>query len=226
MHSAQSPLDGSKARPQCGRSPSAALDPRASAQDNIMMEFPRRCGKRALPWSPPSNAFLLGGGAGTKERGRRRPARLSTTPPRPALRLPARHPTLSAKYGTCQPRRRKIRRSAISPPRPLVELPDDVGADFAGGGQDPKEIPPRRWSERVGDASRILPRHRGASVSAAFLAQLIWVARAKVPKAGRTGGGVIYRDSASLAGSRVPARHPPSVPTGSNLGRRVSCLKV
>jgi hypothetical protein len=50
--------------------------------------------------------------------------------------------------------------------RPLVELPDDVASDLARGGQDPKEIPPRRWSERVSEASRILPKHRGASVSA------------------------------------------------------------
>jgi hypothetical protein len=49
-----------------------------------------------------------------------------------------------------------------------VELPDDVGADLAGGGQDPKVIPTRRWSERVSEASRILPKHRGASVSAAW----------------------------------------------------------
>jgi hypothetical protein len=63
---------------------------------------------------------------------------------------------------------RKIRRSAILAVRPLVELPDDVGADLAGGGQDPKEIPTRRWSERVSEASRILPKHRGASVSAAW----------------------------------------------------------
>jgi len=41
----------------------------------------------------------------------------------------------------------------LLPVRPLVELPDDVGADLAGGGQDPKEIPTRRWSERVGEAS-------------------------------------------------------------------------
>ena len=51
---------------------------------------------------------------------------------------------------------------------PLVKLPDDVGADLARGGKDPKEIPPRRWSERVSEASRILPKHRGASVSAAW----------------------------------------------------------
>ena len=56
----------------------------------------------------------------------------------------------------------------LLPVRPLVELPDGVGADLAGGGQDPKEIPTRRWSERVGEASRILPKHRGASVSAAW----------------------------------------------------------
>jgi hypothetical protein len=55
----------------------------------------------------------------------------------------------------------------LLPVRPLVELPDDVGADLARGGQDPKEIPPRRWSERVSEASRILPKHRSASVSAA-----------------------------------------------------------
>ena len=55
----------------------------------------------------------------------------------------------------------------LLPVRPLVELPDDVGSDLAGGGQDPKEIPTRRWSERVSEASRILPKHRGASVSAA-----------------------------------------------------------
>ena len=42
------------------------------------------------------------------------------------------------------------------------------GADLAGGGQDPKEIPTRRWSERVSEASRILPEHRGASLSAAW----------------------------------------------------------
>jgi hypothetical protein len=47
-----------------------------------------------------------------------------------------------------------------------VELPDDVGADLAGGGQDPKEISTRRWSERVREANRILPKHGGASVSA------------------------------------------------------------
>jgi hypothetical protein len=56
----------------------------------------------------------------------------------------------------------------LLPVRPLVELPDDVGADLARGGQDPKEIPTRRWSERVSEASRILPKHRGASVSAAW----------------------------------------------------------
>ena len=55
----------------------------------------------------------------------------------------------------------------LLPVRPLVELPDDVGADLAGRGQDPKEIPTRRWSERVGEASRILPKHRCASVSVA-----------------------------------------------------------
>jgi len=49
---------------------------------------------------------------------------------------------------------------------PLVELPDDVGAYLARRGEDPKEIPTRRWSKRVSDASRILPKHRGASVSA------------------------------------------------------------
>jgi hypothetical protein len=56
----------------------------------------------------------------------------------------------------------------LLPVRPLVELPDEVGADLAGRGQDPKEIPTRRWSERVGEASRILPKHRGASVSVAW----------------------------------------------------------
>jgi hypothetical protein len=54
------------------------------------------------------------------------------------------------------------------PVGPFVELPDEVGADLAGGGQDPKEIPSRRWSERVSEASRILPKHRGASVSVAW----------------------------------------------------------
>jgi hypothetical protein len=49
-----------------------------------------------------------------------------------------------------------------------VELPDNVGADIGGGGQDPKEIPTRRWSERVSEAGRILPKRRGASVSAAW----------------------------------------------------------
>jgi hypothetical protein len=57
----------------------------------------------------------------------------------------------------------------LLPIRPLVELPDEVGADLAGGREDPKEIPPRRWSERVSEASRILPKHRGASVSVAGL---------------------------------------------------------
>jgi hypothetical protein len=46
-----------------------------------------------------------------------------------------------------------------------VELPDDVGADLAGGGQDPKEIPPRRWSERVSEASRILQKHGRERIS-------------------------------------------------------------
>ena len=55
----------------------------------------------------------------------------------------------------------------LLPVRPLVQLFDDVGADLAGGGQDPKEIPTRRWSQPVSDASRILPKHRGASVSSA-----------------------------------------------------------
>jgi hypothetical protein len=55
----------------------------------------------------------------------------------------------------------------LLPVGPLVELPDEVGADLAGRGQNPKEIPTRRWSERVGEASRILPKHRGASVSVA-----------------------------------------------------------
>jgi hypothetical protein len=56
----------------------------------------------------------------------------------------------------------------LRPVRHLVELPDDVCADLAWGGQEPKEIPTRRWSERVSQASRILPKHRGASVSAAW----------------------------------------------------------
>jgi hypothetical protein len=48
-----------------------------------------------------------------------------------------------------------------SPARePLVELPDGVGADLTGRGQDPKEIPPRRWSERASEESRILAKHR------------------------------------------------------------------
>jgi hypothetical protein len=55
----------------------------------------------------------------------------------------------------------------LLPVRPLVELPDDV-ADLAGEGQDPKGIPTRPWSGRVSDASRILPKTRGASVSAAW----------------------------------------------------------
>ena len=46
-----------------------------------------------------------------------------------------------------------------------MELSDDVGADIAGGGQDPKEIPPRRWSERLSEASCILPKHPAAIVS-------------------------------------------------------------
>jgi hypothetical protein len=50
--------------------------------------------------------------------------------------------------------------------KPLVELPDDVGPDIARGCQDPKEIPTRRWSERVRETSRILPKHRAANVSA------------------------------------------------------------
>src|SRR4030095_6955195 len=40
----------------------------------------------------------------------------------------------------------------LLPVRPLVELPDDVGADLAGGGQDPKEIPTLLWSEPVSEA--------------------------------------------------------------------------
>ena len=64
----------------------------------------------------------------------------------------------------------------LLPVRPLVELSDDVGADLAGGGQDPKEIPTRRWSERVSESSRILPKHRGTSVSAAWAARRIRLA--------------------------------------------------
>jgi hypothetical protein len=44
-----------------------------------------------------------------------------------------------------------------------VELPDGVGADLAGGGQDPKDIPTRRWSERISEASHILPKHGGGA---------------------------------------------------------------
>jgi hypothetical protein len=33
---------------------------------------------------------------------------------------------------------------------------------------EPAATPTRRWSERVSEASRILPKHRGASVSAAW----------------------------------------------------------
>jgi hypothetical protein len=60
----------------------------------------------------------------------------------------------------------------LLPVRPLVEPPDEVGADIAGGGQDPNEIPTRRWTERVSEASRVLPKHRGASVSAACPGEL------------------------------------------------------
>ena len=54
----------------------------------------------------------------------------------------------------------------LLPVWPLVELSDDVGAHLAGGGQHPNEIPTRRWSETVSETSRILPKHRSASVSA------------------------------------------------------------
>jgi hypothetical protein len=75
----------------------------------------------------------------------------------------------------------------LLPVRPLVELPDDVGADLAGGSQDPKEIPTRRWSERISEASRILPNHRGASVAAGPAAKR--AARpAPRPPRGRVGG--------------------------------------
>jgi hypothetical protein len=109
-----------------------------------------------------------------------------------------RHPTLSAWCGTCLPApqhsdkisclcARQLLDHALAcpllllqedqeighllPVGPLVELPDNVGADLAGGGQDPKEIPTRRWSERVSEASRILPEHPGASVSAPWPAR-------------------------------------------------------
>jgi hypothetical protein len=72
----------------------------------------------------------------------------------------------------------------LLPVRPLVELLDDVGADLAGGGQDAKEIPTRRWSQPVSDASRILPKHLGASVSAA------WPGRAAGPAPPPPRGGV------------------------------------
>jgi hypothetical protein len=75
--------------------------------------------------------------------------------------------------------------------RPLVELPDGVGAGLAGRGQDPKEIPPRRWSERVSEASRILPRHRGASVSAACPRRA--AGSAPRPPRGRVGGTDLRR---------------------------------
>ena len=53
------------------------------------------------------------------------------------------------------------------------ELPMGCGTVWnssADGGiyRDPKEIPTRRWSERVSEARRIHPKHRGASVSAAW----------------------------------------------------------
>jgi hypothetical protein len=67
----------------------------------------------------------------------------------------------------------------LLPVRPLVELPDDVGADLAGGGQDPKEIPTRRWSQRLSEASRILPKHRGERISG--LAPGLDPARASTP---------------------------------------------
>jgi hypothetical protein len=66
-----------------------------------------------------------------------------------------------------------------------VELPDDVGADLTWGSQDPKEIPMRRWSERVSEASRILPKHRGASVSAAWRPGELLI---DCEEAGRCGG--------------------------------------
>jgi hypothetical protein len=49
-----------------------------------------------------------------------------------------------------------------------VKLLNDVGADLAGGGQDPKEVPTRQWPQPVSDASHVLPKHRGASVSAVW----------------------------------------------------------
>jgi hypothetical protein len=48
-----------------------------------------------------------------------------------------------------------------------MELPDDVGADLAGGGQDPKEIPTPLVRARQRGEPRP-PKHRGASVSAAW----------------------------------------------------------
>ena len=42
-----------------------------------------------------------------------------------------------------------------------MELPDEVCADVAGGGEGPKEIPTRRWSDRVRELSRIPQNNRG-----------------------------------------------------------------
>jgi hypothetical protein len=49
----------------------------------------------------------------------------------------------------------------LLPVRPLVELSDDIAAGLAGGGQNPKETPPRRWpsaSARRAASSRHLNR--------------------------------------------------------------------
>jgi hypothetical protein len=62
---------------------------------------------------------------------------------------------------------RKIRRSAICCPSGLSWSCRITSARTSlGGGQDPKEVLTRRWSERVSEASRVLPKHRGARVSA------------------------------------------------------------
>jgi hypothetical protein len=63
------------------------------------------------------------------------------------------------------------------------------------------EISTRRWSERVSEASRILPKHRGASVSEA------WASKASCRTSSSTGGPAELREL-------VEEQHP-VVPEGT-----------
>jgi len=99
----------------------------------------------------------------------------------------------------------------LLPVRPLVELPDAVGADLAGGGQDPKEIPDARLVRARQQGEPHPPRTPGARAYQRPVIDLPWRTRGRPHRSPRRATPLASlrprRSRQRTAGCRPAARH-------------------